>query len=77
MNTEQTNQNIFTYNFILCQNMLHNFMFQAKEICVPFKSTSSEKDKVKDKNRVGFTANCLHSESCESKSHKCVYFLEN
>ena len=52
-------------------------MFQAKEICVPFKSTSSEKDKVKDKNRVGFTASCLHSESCESKSHKCVYFLEN
>ena len=27
-------------------------MFQAKEICVPFKNTSSEKDKVKVKNRV-------------------------
>ena len=52
MNHEQTSQNIFKYNFILCQNMLHNLMFQAKEICVPFKNTSSEKDKVKVKNRV-------------------------
>ena len=50
---------------------------QAKEICVPFKSTSSEKDNVKDKNRAGYTASCLHSESYESKSHKCVYRSEN
>ena len=39
---------------------------QAKEICVPFKSTSSEKDEVKDKNRAGYTASFLHSES------KCI-----
>ena len=77
MNPEQTSQNIFKYNFILCQNMLHNLMFQAKEICVPFKNTSSEKDKVKVKNRVGYTASCLHSECYESKSHKCVYCSEN
>ena len=50
---------------------------QAKEICVPFKSTSSEKDKVKDKNRAGYTASCLHSESHESKSHKRIYCSEN
>ena len=36
---------------------------QAKEICVPFKSTSSEKDEVKDKNRAGYTASFLHGES--------------
>ena len=50
---------------------------QAKEICVPFKSKSSEKDEVKDRNRAGYTASCLHSESYESKSHKRVYCSEN
>ena len=35
-----------------------NEELRAKEICVPFKSTSSEKDKVKDKNRAGYTASC-------------------
>ena len=50
---------------------------QAKEICVPFKSTSSEKDEVKDKNRAGYTVSFLHSESYESKSHKRVYCSEN
>ena len=50
---------------------------QAKEIFVPFKSTSNEKDKVKDKNRVGYTARCLHSEIYESKSHKCDSCSEN
>ena len=54
-----------------------NEELQAKETCVPFKSTSNEKDKVKDKNRAGYTASCLHSESYESKSRKCVYCLEN
>ena len=37
-----------------------NEELQVKEICVPFKSRSSEKDKVKDKNRAGYTASCLH-----------------
>ena len=50
---------------------------QAKEICVPFKSTSSEKDKGKDKNRAAYTVSCLYSESYESKSHKRVYCSEN
>ena len=54
-----------------------NKELQAKEICVPFKSKSSEKDEVKDRNRAGYTASCLHSESYESKSHKCVYCSEN
>ena len=54
-----------------------NEELQAKEICVPFKSTLSEKDKVKDKNRAGYTTSCLHSEKHESKSHKCVYCSEN
>ena len=54
-----------------------NEELQAKEICVPFKSTTNEKDKAKDKNRAGYTASCLHSESHESKSHKCVYCSEN
>ena len=44
-----------------------NEELQAKEICILFKSTSNEKDKVKDKNRAGYTASCLHSESYESK----------
>ena len=54
-----------------------NEELQAKEIYVPFKSKSSEKNKVKDKNRAGYTASCLHSESYESKSHKRVYCSEN
>ena len=54
-----------------------NEELQAKEICVPFKSKSSEKNKVKDKNRAGYTASCLNSESYESKSHKRVYCSEN
>ena len=47
-----------------------NEELQAKEICVLFKSTSSEKDRVKDKDRAGYNARCLHSESYELKSHK-------
>ena len=66
--------NVWTLELML---KYFNEELQAKEICVPFKSTSSEKDKVKDKNRVGYTASCLHSESHESKSHKCVYCSEN
>ena len=54
-----------------------NEELQAKEICILFTRTSNEKDKVKDKNRAGYTASCLHSESYESKSHKYVYFSEN
>ena len=54
-----------------------NQELQAKEICVPFKRTSSERDKVKDKNRAGYTASCLQSESYESKSHKCLYCSES
>ena len=49
-----------------------NEKFQAKEICVPFKCTSNEKDKVKDKSRDGYTASGLHSEGFESKSYRCV-----
>ena len=52
-------------------------VFQVKEICVPFKSTSNKKDKVKDKSRAGYTASSLHSESYESKSQTCVYCSEN
>ena len=66
--------NVWTLELML---KYFNEELQAKEICVPFKSTSSEKDKVKDKNRAGYTASCLHSESHESKSHKCVYCSEN
>ena len=47
-----------------------NEELQAKEICVLFKSTSSEKGTVKDKDRAGYTARCLHSESYELKSHR-------
>ena len=54
-----------------------NKELQAKEICVPFKSKSSEKDEVKGRNRTGYTASFLHSESYESKSHKRVYCSEN
>ena len=76
-------------NMIICQKFSGNVWtpermlkyfnkeLQAKEICVPFKSKSSEKDEVKDRNRAGYTASCLHSESYESKSHKCVYCSEN
>ena len=47
--------------------MLKNFNkeLQAKEICGPFKSTSTEKDKVKEKNLAGYTASCLYSKSYE------------
>ena len=40
-----------------------NKELQAEETCVTFKSTSSEKDKVKDKTRAGYTVSCLLSES--------------
>ena len=69
----------FSGNVWILELMLKYFNkeLQAKEICVPFKSTSSEKDEVKDKNRASYTASCLHSESYESKSHKCVYCSDN
>ena len=54
-----------------------NEELQAKEICVTFKSTSNDKDKVKDRNRAGYAASCLYSESYKWKSHKCVYCSEN
>ena len=44
-----------------------NEKLQAKEICVLFKSTSNENDKLKDKNRAGYTESCLHSESMNQK----------
>ena len=66
--------NVWTLELML---KYFNEELQAKETCVPFKSTSNEKDKVKYKNRAGYTASCLHSESYESKSQKCVYCLEN
>ena len=66
--------NVWTLELML---KYFNEELQAKENYVPFKSTSSEKDKVKDKNRAGYTASCLHSESYESKSHKCVYCSES
>ena len=66
--------NVWTLELML---KYFNKELQAKGICVPFKSTSSEKDKVKDKNRTGYTVSCLHSESYESKSHKRVYCSEN
>ena len=66
--------NVWTLELML---KYFNKELQAKGICVPFKSTSSEKDEVKDKNRAGYTASCLHSESYESKSHKRVYCSEN
>ena len=56
---------------------IFNEELQAEESWVPFKSTLSEEDKVRDKDRAGYTASCLHSESYESKSHKCVYCSEN
>ena len=40
-----------------------NKELQAEETCVTFKSASSEKDKIKDKSRSGYTVSCLHSES--------------
>ena len=76
-------------NMIICRKLSGNVWtpelmlkyfneeLQAKEICVPFKIKSSEKDEVKDKNRAGYTASYLHSESYESKSHKRVYCSEN
>ena len=66
--------NVWTLELML---KYFNEELQAKEICVPFKSTSSEKDEVKDKNRAGYTVSFLHSESYESKSHKRVYCSEN
>ena len=69
----------FSGNVWTPERMLKYFNkgLQAKEICVPLKSTSSEKDEVKDKNRTGYTVSFLHSESYESKSHKRVYCSEN
>ena len=69
----------FSGNVWTPERMLKYFNeeLQAKDICVPFKSKSSEKDEVEDKNRAGYTASCLHSESYESKSHKRVYCSEN
>ena len=51
----------FSLNVWALELMLKYFNeeFQAKEICVPFKSKSNEKDKVKDKNGDGYTASCL------------------
>ena len=66
--------NVWTLELML---KYFNEELQAKETCLPFKSTSNEKDKVKDKNRAGYTTSCLHSESYESKSQNCVYCLEN
>ena len=66
--------NVWTLELIL---KYFNEESQAKEICVFLKITSIEKDKVKDKNRAGYTASCLRSENYEAKSHKCVYFSEN
>ena len=63
--------NVWTLELML---KYFNEELQAKKICVPFKSTSNEKDKVKVKNRAGHTASCL---DYESKSHKCVYSSEN
>ena len=50
----------FSGNVWILELMLKYFNkeLQAKEICVPFKSTSSEKDEVKDKNRASYTASC-------------------
>ena len=54
-------------NMIICRKLSGNVWtpelmlkyfneeLQAKEICVPFKIKSSEKDEVKDKNRAGYT----------------------
>ena len=69
----------FSGNVWTLELMLKYFSeeLQAKETCVTFKSTSNEKDKVKDKNRAGYTASCLHSERYESRSQKCIYCLEN
>ena len=66
--------NVWTLELML---KYFNEKLQAKEIGVPFKSTSNEKDKVKDKNRAGDIASCLHSEGYESKGHKCVYCSGN
>ena len=69
----------FSGNVWILELMLKYFNeeLQAKEICVSFKSTSSENDEVKDKIRAGYTSSFLHSESYESKSHKRVYCSEN
>ena len=69
----------FSGNVWTLELMLKYFseVFQVKEICVPFKSTSNKKDKVKDKSRAGYTASSLHSENYESKSQTCVYYSEN
>ena len=57
----------FSGNVWILELMLKYFNkeLQAKEICVPFKSTSAEKDKVKQKHLAGYTASCLHSKSYE------------
>ena len=52
-------RNVWTFELML---KYFNEELQAKEICVPFKSISDGKDKVKNKNRTGCTASCLHSE---------------
>ena len=67
-------ENVWTLELML---KYFNEKLQAKEIGVPFKSTSNEKDKVKDKNRASYTASCLHSESYESESKKCACCSEN
>ena len=69
----------FSGNVWILELMLKYFNeeLQAKEICVSFKSTSSENDEVKDKIRAGYTSSFLHSESYESESHKRVYCSEN
>ena len=67
-------ENVWTLELML---KYFNEKLQAKEIGVPFKSTSNEKDKVKDKNRASYTVSCLLSESYESESKKCVCCSEN
>ena len=65
--------NVWTLELML---KYFNEKLQAKEIRVPFKNTLNEKDVVKNKNKAGYTASCLHGEGYESKSHNCVYCSE-
>ena len=55
-------------------------ILDAKEICFSFANISNEKERIKKKNRAGYTASGLHNESSEnyeSKIHKYFYWLEN
>ena len=66
--SSQFSGNVWTLELML---KYFNEELHANEICVPFNSTSNEKDK----NRAGYS--CLHNRSYESKSHKCVYCSGN